>query len=63
MSIASFEFCQYKRLHERAQLKRTVEIVQEKRVDQARKSKEALDLRRRAEEEARAKSKAWYKFW
>jgi len=62
-SIASFEFCHFKRNHQRVQMKRAVEIVHEKRADAERQKLDALQKQREEQNARSAKEKAWYRFW
>ncbi|KAG8162812.1 hypothetical protein KVR01_007290 [Diaporthe batatas] len=75
MSILAYEYCQYKRRVERANMKRVVEVVSKKQADLRKKEEEEQQkkLASRAETVAAAGSggsgggngngKAWYKFW
>ena len=60
-SIASFEFCHFKRNHERVQMKRAVEVVHEKRADAERQKRDALEKQK--EEQDRTRPKSWFRFW
>ncbi|KAF6809445.1 hypothetical protein CSOJ01_06923 [Colletotrichum sojae] len=62
-SIASFEYCQYRRRQERVRMKRTVEVYQETMAEKRAREAEALEKRRLEEEAAKASQRAWYKFW
>ncbi|CEJ90290.1 hypothetical protein VHEMI06083 [[Torrubiella] hemipterigena] len=59
-SAASYEYCQYKRRAERIQMQRTIEVVAEKKREQAKKAEEAKQKR---EEERKKAEHRWYKFW
>lgn len=61
-STASYEYCQYRRRAERLQMKRSIEIVTEKRreAEQRRIMAEAGSIRAQREQEAK---RPWYKFW
>jgi cytochrome c oxidase assembly protein subunit 20 len=60
-SVASYEFCQFKRRHEKAQMQRTISIYTEKRKEEAKRQEE--EARSKAEEAARMKTKSWTRFW
>lgn len=65
LSILAYEYCQYQRRVERANMKRVVEVVSKKQAD-LKKKEEEKKLQSRAETVAAAdktNSKAWYKFW
>jgi cytochrome c oxidase assembly protein subunit 20 len=64
--VASYEFCQYRRMIEKANMKRVVEVMDRKNAEKEAKAKAARDERRRLKEEAdkaaEAKKSGW-KFW
>lgn len=65
ISILAYEYCQYQRRVERANMKRVVEVVSKKQADM-RKQEEEKKLQSTASKAAPADkntSKAWYKFW
>ncbi|KAK2610280.1 hypothetical protein N8I77_003728 [Diaporthe amygdali] len=65
MSILAYEYCQYQRRVERANMKRVVEVVSKKQAE-ARKQEEEKKLQNKVEKVAPANKttgKAWYKFW
>ncbi|POS81377.1 hypothetical protein DHEL01_v200211 [Diaporthe helianthi] len=66
ISILMYEYCQYQRRVERANMKRVVEVVSKKQAE-LRKKEEEKKLQSRAEMVAspadKTNSKAWYKFW
>lgn len=65
ISILAYEYCQYQRRVERANMKRVVEVVSKKQADM-RKQEEEKKLQSTTNKAAPADkntSKAWYKFW
>lgn len=65
ISILAYEYCQYQRRVERANMKRVVEVVNKKQADLKRQEEEKK-LQSTTEKAAPADktaSKAWYKFW
>lgn len=65
ISILAYEYCQFQRRVERANMKRVVEVVSKKQAD-LKKKEEERKLQSRAETVAaadKANNKAWYKFW
>lgn len=59
-STLSYEYCQYQRRAERTRMKRTIEIVNDKRREEAAAEK---DRQQKLEEERKAAQRRWYKFW
>ncbi|KAI9147723.1 Cytochrome c oxidase protein 20 [Paramyrothecium foliicola] len=65
-STASYEYCQYRRRAERTAMKRSIEIVHEKRkVQLAEERAERLKQAQLQEQQQQEKAaqKSWYKFW
>ncbi|PHH85903.1 hypothetical protein CDD83_11019 [Cordyceps sp. RAO-2017] len=63
-SVASYEYCQYRRRAERIQMKRHIEIVSEARREQARRlAEEKEEQRLRLEQERVSAQRPWYRFW
>ncbi|PNY28863.1 Cytochrome c oxidase protein 20, mitochondrial [Tolypocladium capitatum] len=62
-SMASYEYCQYQRRSERLQMKRHIEVVSEKRREQARKAAEDKREQPRLEQGRQAAQKPWYRPW
>ncbi|KAF7555744.1 hypothetical protein G7046_g6486 [Stylonectria norvegica] len=62
-SVASFEYCQFLRRSERIQMKRHIEVVTENRKEQTKKLAEARKEKQRLELERKAREKPWYKVW
>lgn len=65
ISILAYEYCQYQRRVERANMKRVVEVVSKKQAEM-RKQEEEKKLQGTTNKAAPADknaSKAWYKFW
>ncbi|KAM0238931.1 hypothetical protein ACHAP5_008507 [Fusarium lateritium] len=62
-SMASYEWCQYRRREERRQMKRHIEVVSETRKEQAKKIQEARREHDKLEAEKKAAAKPWYKVW
>lgn len=64
-SVASYEYCQYRRRAERAKMKRIVEVYDHKHAEMRHKEEEAKRRKQQEEEEAAriASQKRWYKFW
>lgn len=66
ISILAYEYCQYQRRVERANMKRVVEVVTKKQADMKRQEEEKKKLQISTEKVAPADkttNKAWYKFW
>jgi cytochrome c oxidase assembly protein subunit 20 len=69
ISILAYEYCQYQRRVERANMKRVVEVVTKKQADMKKKEEEEkkqMKLQSRADMVAptdKTNNKAWYKFW
>lgn len=67
ISVLAYEYCQYQRRVERANMKRVVEVVSKKQADLKKKEEEKkLLLQGSADKVApvdKANNKAWYKFW
>lgn len=71
-SVIAYEYCQYQRRVERANMKRVVQVVTKKQADQ-KKAEEERRARLQAEKaekereaaalQAAAKEKSWYRFW
>lgn len=65
ISILAYEYCQYQRRVERANMKRVVEVVNKKQAD-LRRQEEEKKLQSTTEKAAPADkttNKSWYKFW
>ncbi|KAJ0108968.1 hypothetical protein J7T55_005516 [Diaporthe amygdali] len=65
MSILAYEYCQYQRRVERANMKRVVEVVSKKQAE-TRKQEEEKKLQNNMEKVTPANKttgRAWYKFW
>lgn len=65
ISILAYEYCQFQRRVERANMKRVVEVVTKKQADMKRQEEEKK-LQSTADTAAPANkttNKAWYKFW
>ncbi|KUI72503.1 Cytochrome c oxidase protein 20, mitochondrial [Cytospora mali] len=65
ISVLAYEYCQYKRRLERANMKRVVEVVTKKQSD-VKKQEEEKQLQLKAAQEEAARKAAggkWYKFW
>lgn len=66
ISILAYEYCQYQRRVERANMKRVVEVVTKKQADMKRQEEEKKKLQISTEKVApvdKTTNKAWYKFW
>lgn len=66
ISILAYEYCQYQRRVERANMKRVVEVVSKKQADMRRQEEEKKKLQINTDKVGPAdktNSKAWYKFW
>lgn len=66
ISILAYEYCQYQRRVERANMKRVVEVVTKKQADMKRQEEEKKKLQTSTDKVApadKASNKAWYKFW
>lgn len=68
LSVVSYEFCQYKRRIEKANMRRVVEVVSKKQAEQ-KKLEEKRRQQQLAQEPAvqpeapKNAGKSWYKFW
>lgn len=62
-SIASYEYCQYKRRAERISMKRHIEVVSQNQRQKAKEDAEKKAEKERQELERKAAEKRWYKFW
>lgn len=67
---ASYEYCQRQRRTEKAGVQRAVEVMDQKRVEKAKRTEEAKQKRRREieekerlEAEEAQRRKRWWKFW
>lgn len=69
VSLGSYEFCQYRRMLEKAHMKRAVEIIDRKKNEKEAEAKLKRDERRRLKEELdkkaeeALKNKSSWKFW
>ncbi|CAN8105184.1 unnamed protein product [Discula destructiva] len=68
LSIFAYEYCQFQRRVERANMKRVVEVVTKKQAEEKRMAdeKRRLQQQQKLEQEAaaqKAAQKSWYKFW
>ncbi|KAF3763579.1 hypothetical protein M406DRAFT_243352, partial [Cryphonectria parasitica EP155] len=65
VSVIAYEYCQYQRRVERANMKRVVEVVTKKQAEQKRQEDEKR-LQRQTEQELapqKTAQKSWYRFW
>jgi cytochrome c oxidase assembly protein subunit 20 len=65
-STVSYEYCQYRRRAERNSMKRSIEIVHEKKREHAAEEKAEKLRQAQLQEQAQAQKaaqKSWYKFW
>lgn len=65
ISILAYEYCQYQRRVERANMKRVVEVVSKKQADM-RRQEEEKKLQSNTDKGAPADktiNRAWYQFW
>ncbi|KAG6357803.1 hypothetical protein INS49_013682 [Diaporthe citri] len=65
ISILAYEYCQYQRRVERANMKRVVEVVGKKQADMKRQEEEKKlqSTTVKAAPADKTTNKAWYKFW
>lgn len=65
ISIVAYEYCQYQRRVERANMKRVVEVVTKKQAEEKRRADEKKLLQQQEQEAAapKAAQKSWYKIW
>lgn len=64
ISILAYEYCQYQRRVERANMKRVVEVVSKKQAELKKQEEEKkLQSNTKAAPADKTTSKAWYKFW
>ncbi|KAK7697880.1 hypothetical protein SLS64_013133 [Diaporthe eres] len=65
ISILAYEYCQYQRRVERANMKRVVEVVNKKQADLKRQEEEKKlqGATQKAAPADKTTNKAWYKFW
>lgn len=69
-SLAGYEYCWFKIRQSRANMRRAVEVMQAKQLDErVRKAEEARKAKQQQEEQERVKAqeeaarRRWYKFW
>lgn len=63
VSIIAYEYCQYQRRVERANMKRVVEVVTKKQAEEKKLADEKKKLQQETPTQPQAAQKSWYKFW
>lgn len=60
---ASYEFCQYRKRQDAANMKRAVEVVKEAKIQKEAQAAEIEAHKAIAEPLAQQSKRSWYKFW